>query len=442
MNYRLHDPDEHIVRSFLDTDFYKFTMGDFIFSNPCPSIGNFADAVVTFKLKCRTKGIRIGKVIPTEHLERELDHAMRLRPTNTEIDYLRGMDVYGDRMLSEPYLRFLKTIELPSYKLNITPDGDLELEFTGPWKSVTYWEIFGLEIVSELYHRYLVKKHLASPKERARYMMSGLTRFLEKVKVIKQHPDLTYVEFGTRRRASARHQEELVVIAANELPDQFRGTSNVYLAAKHDLMPMGTDAHETKMVPAGLADITSNGDGDAIRASQHKVMRAWWQKYGFGLSIALTDTYGTKSVFETAPPELAGDWKGTRHDSGDRLKYAEKTIRWYQHHGIDPRTKMLVFSDGLEVSSMIENTNYCRGKIVPTNGWGTNKTNDFEPRPDIGLIPLSLVIKPSKVTVGNQSQGLVKLSDNLAKAIGAPEDIERYKRIFDYDETYFEPCKY
>jgi len=442
MNYRLYDPDEYIVRSFLDTDFYKFTMGDFIFSNPCPSIGNFADALVTFKLKCRTKGIKLGKVIPPEHLERELDHAMRLRPTNSEIYYLRGMDVYGDRMLSESYLQFLKIIELPSYKLHVAADGDLELEFTGPWKSVTYWEIFALEIVNELYYRYLVKKHLTSPAERARYMMSGLTRFLEKVNFIKQHPDLTYSDFGTRRRAFAKHQEELVVIAANELPVQFRGTSNVHMAMKHNLVPIGTDAHETKMVSAGLADIASNGDREAMKASQHEVTRAWWKKYGFGLSIALTDTYGTKFIFETAPPELAIDWKGTRHDSGDRLKYAEKTIQWYQSHDVDPRTKMLIFSDGLEVQSMIQNTNYCRGKIISTNGWGTNKTNDFEPRPDIGLIPLSLVIKPSIVSIGEQSQGLVKLSDNLAKATGIPKDIERYKKIFDYDETYFEPCTY
>ena len=103
---------------------------------------------------------------------------------------------------------------------------------------------------------------------------------------------------------------------------------------------------------------------------------------------------------------------------------------------------MLIFSDGLEVWSMIENTNYCRGKIISTNGWGTNKTNDFEPRPDIGLMPLSLVIKPSRVTVGDCGQGLVKLSDNLAKAMGTPEDIQRYIKFFDYDETYFEPCTY
>ena len=433
MTYQLSAPDEHVVRSFFDTDFYKFTMGDFIFSNP-----NYANALVTFRLKCRTKNVKLGRVIPIEVLEMELDHAMQLKPTNSEIYYLRGMDVYGDRMLSEPYLQFLKTIELPPYKLNVTTDGDLELEFTGPWKSATYWEIFALEIVNELYFRYLIKRHLTSPSERARYLMTGLSRFLDKIKIFKQYPDLTYSDFGTRRRASARHQEELVAIAANELPKQFKGTSNVYLANKLNLMPIGTSAHELSMVAAGLADIASNGDRDAIRASQHEVTAGWWKKFGFGLSVALTDTYGTKSVFETAPPELAINWKGTRHDSGDPLRYAEKTLQWYKRYGVNPQDKMIVFSDGRTVPLMIQALNYCRGKIKSTEGWGTNKTNDFEPRPDVRLIPLSLVVKPASVN----GQGLVKLSDNIAKAMGTSEDIEKYKKIFDYDETYFEPCTY
>lgn len=433
MGYRLYDLDEYIVGSFLDTDFYKFTMGDFIFSNP-----RYADTIVTIRLKCRTRGIKLGRVIPAEHLERELDHAMNLSPTNSEIYYLRGMDVYGDRMLSEPYLQFLKTIKLPPYKLNVTADGELELEFTGSWKTVTYWEIFALEIVNELYHRYLIKKYLTSPAERARYLMTGLTRFLDKVRIIKQYSDLIYSDFGTRRRASAQHQEELVIIAAHELPNQFRGTSNVYLAMKHNLMPIGTDAHETKMIPAGLADIASNGDRDAIRASQNEIIPAWWNKFGFGLSIFLSDTYGTKFAFETAPPEVAINWKGTRHDSGDPLRYGEKVIQWYERYGVDPRSKMIVFSDGLDIQSMIKILGHFRDRIVTTFGWGTNKTNDFEPRPEIGLIPLSLVIKPASVN----GRGLVKLSDNIAKAMGTPEDIERYKRIFDYDETYFEPCTY
>ena len=437
MDYQLYDPDEHIVRSFLDTDFYKFTMGDFIFSDPA-----YADAIVTFRLKCRTKGVKLGKVIPLEVLEIELDHAMRLRPTNSEIYYLRGMDVYGDRMLSEKYLKFLKSIDLPAYKLTITNDGDLELEFTGPWKSVTYWEIFALEIVNELYFRYLIKKYLTSAADRARYMMSGISRFLDNVRTIKHNPGLTYSCFGTRRRASATHQERVVYIGANELPSQFIGTSNVYLAMKYSLVPIGTSAHELFMVAAGLADLESDGDKNAIRTSQYRILEEWWRKYGFGLSVALTDTYGTKFIFETAPPELAIRWKGSRHDSGDRLRYAEKTIQWYKRHDINPTEKIIIFSDGLEVPSMVHGYNYCKGRIKSTNGWGTNETNNFEPRPDIGLSPLSLVVKPARVAVGNQSRGLVKLSDNIAKATGTQEDIERYKKYFDYDVNYFEPCTY
>ena len=174
MLYQSYNPDEYIVRSFLDTDFYKFTMGDFIFSNP-----TFADAIVTFRLKCRTKGVKLGRVIPIENLRSELDHAMTLRPTmNSELFYLRGMDVYGDRMLSEPYLQFLKTIELTPYRLEITADGDIILEFTGPWKIVTYWEIFALEIVNELYRRYLIRKHFPSASEQRRDLATGITPFL------------------------------------------------------------------------------------------------------------------------------------------------------------------------------------------------------------------------------------------------------------------------
>ena len=228
----------------------------------------------------------------------------------------------------------------------------------------------------------------------------------------------------------------------DEMPNQFRGTSNVHLAHKHNLMPMGTSAHELVMIATGIADIKSNGDRYTIREAQNQILNKWWAKYGFGLSICLADNFGTKFTFETAPPIVATEWKGTRHDSGDRLRYTEKTIQWYNQHEVDPESKIIVFSDGLTEMSMIQTFNYCRGRIGATFGWGTNMSNDFEPRPDIGLIPLSLVVKPSTVSVDGRSQGLVKLSDNIAKAMGTPEDIERYKKIFNYDERFFEPCTY
>ena len=432
-----YDRDKPIVQSFLDTDFYKFTMGDFIFSNP-----RFADAIVTFRMKCRTKNVRLGKVIPMGHLREELDHACRLRPTNSEIYYLRGMDVYGDRMLSEPYLEFLKTIPLTRYDLELTSDGDINLEFTGPWKLVTYWELFGLSIVNELYLRYAMRMGLFSEAERSRYLMTGFFRLLTKIGKLLEYPDLTFSDFGTRRRASRQWQDDVVYTMANQLPKQFKGTSNVHLAMKYNLMPIGTSAHELFMIAAGLAEIEYGEDPYFVRHSQGIVLNSWWEKYGHGLSIALTDTFGTKHTFSSSHASLARDWKGTRQDSGDPLRYKEKVLQWYRQYFIAPEKKLIVFSDGLDVDSMIRIHNDCRGEILDTYGWGTNLTNDFEPRPDIGLIPLSLVIKPSKVTVGNQSRGLVKLSDNIAKAMGTPEDIERYKRIFNYDETYFEPCTY
>jgi len=431
--YRGRDGDKPITESFLDTDFYKFTMGDFIFSDT-----QLADAVVTLRLKCRTKNIKLGNVIPMTHLREELDHARRLKPTNSELYYLRGMDVYGNRMLSEPYLQFLKNINLPEYNMRYTHEGDIELEFAGPYKSNTYWELFGLSIVNELYHRYALRKCLYSEAEHSRYMMTGLSRLLTKVEKLRQYPDLTFSDFGTRRRASRDWQEEVVEVMATQLPKQFRGTSNVYLAMKYNLVPIGTSAHELFMVAAGLADIESNGDRDAIRASQNEILGAWWDKYGHGLSIALTDTFGTKFTFDNAPAEVTRDWKGTRQDSGDPLRYKQKALQWYRWRDVNPKEKMIVFSDGLDVDSMIRIHKDCQGEIIDTYGWGTNLTNDFEPRPNVGLIPLSLVIKPATVN----GRGLVKLSDNIAKAMGIPKDIARYKKIFDYDETYFEPCMY
>src|SRR3989344_1212364 len=238
MFYREHS-DDYIINSFLDTDFYKFTMGDFIFSNP-----KFADATVTLRLKCRTKNIKLGNVIPMAHLREELDHTRRLKPTNSELYYLRGMDVYGDRMLSEPYLQFLKNIQLPEYEMRFTGDGDLELEFRGPWKSVTYWELFGLSIVNELYRRYTLRIGITNQDDRSRYLLNGFSRLLIKIARLREYSDLTFSDFGTRRRASRQWQDDVIDVMANQLPKQFRGTSNVHLAMKYNLVPIGTSAHE------------------------------------------------------------------------------------------------------------------------------------------------------------------------------------------------------
>lgn len=432
MRYR-HDEDGYIIQSFLDMDFYKFTMGNFIFSHP-----EWADAEVTFQLQCRTPGIKLGSVIPLRELREELDHVRTLRPTvNTEIAYLRGMDIYGEHMFSKDYLEFLKKIELPEYDADVTADGELKLSFRGSWKTVLYWEIFGLAIVNELYRRHGIRLGLRGA-ERERYLISGVERFLDKVKILKQYLDLIFSDFGTRRRASFQWQEELVAMLANLLPNQFRGTSNTYLAMKYNLVPIGTSAHEPFMVAAGLADLKTGGDREAIRSSQNEVLNRWWEQYGFGLSVVLPDTFGTPFTFEAASHEIATQWKGLRQDSGNPFRFGEQAINWYQRRGVNPQEKMLIFSDGLSVETMTRLLKHFKNRIQVSFGWGTNLTNDFDSHPDLGLIPLSLVIKAVKV----EGQGLVKLSDNISKAVGKPADIKRYREIFDYHETYNSPCKY
>lgn len=427
--------DEPIIQSFIDTDFYELTIGDWVYSIP-----EYADAIVTFRLVCRTKDIKLGKIIPIEHLREEFDHvAKNVRPTNTEIYYLRGMDIYGDRMFSESYLKFLKTIKLPTnYRLEVASDGSLLLEFTGPWKTVLYWEIFALSIVNELYRRYLIRRHFPIKSELERYLNTGMVRLMEKIKIFKKHPDLTLVEFGTRRRASRKWHDIEAGTIANELLSQLKGISNVYLAFKHNLVPSGTSSHQNFMVAAGLAYLRTNGDRDAVRASHNTVLKQWWDKYGYGLSIVLPDTFGTKFALETMPPEIAHNWKGSRQDSGDPIRYTEKFINWYRKHDVDPMEKMIIYSDGQVTEEMIRINNYSRNRINRTFGVGTFMTNDFEPIPEIGLMPISLVMKPVEVN----GKGLAKLSDNIAKATGKPEDIEEAKTIFDYDERFFEPCTY
>ena len=191
---------------------------------------------------------------------------------------------------------------------------------------------------------------------------------------------------------------------------------------------MGTSAHEMFMVLAGAMDT----DDEAVRASYQEVMRRWYEHYGFELSVALTDTFGSNYHFRVMTKRQAEVWKGLRQDSDDPVAYGEKAIRFYQSHEIDPCEKLIIFSDGLEIEPIVKLYRHFRGRIKTSFGWGTNLTND------LSLKALSLVIKP----VMANGRGLVKLSDNPAKAIGTPEDIERYKRIFGYQEGEYKECKY
>ena len=217
-----------------------------------------------------------------------------------------------------------------------------------------------------------------------------------------------------------------------EVPDQFRGTSNCYLAKKYNLMPMGTRAHEIEMVVAALA----GDDDEKVRQTPFEVCRLWSPgTFGKGLQTHLPDTFGSDYFYKYAPPELA-KWKAVRQDSGDPYILGEKAVKWYLQHGEDTTEKVLISSDALNVELMLKLHMHFRPRIKESPGWGTNATNDMGFR-DI-FKPVSTVVKPIEAN----GRPTVKLSDNIAKATGDPKEIERYKKIFHYTVTTNQACIY
>lgn len=412
--------DKPIIKSALENDFYKFTMGQLIFEK-------YKEAPVESALKNRTTDILIADMVDLGELREQLDEVKMKRFNRTDLFFLRGINVYGDRMFKEEYLKFLENFRFPGYSIT-TINGQYKLDFDGKWSEQTYWEIPALAIVNELYYRSLIKKKNLTRFAKDLIDVNGKSRLAEKIQILKTNPDITFCDFGLRRRFNGMWQEYIDEVLMEEVPKQFLGTSNTYLAFKLGLLPMGTSAHELFM---GLSGIMHN-DETTIKASHNQVLRDWWDLYGYGLSVVPTDTYGTDFFFEDMTEEQARLWKGLRHDSGDPIVFGEKAIIFYKKFGIDPLEKLLVFSDGLDIVAIVKIYNHFKGRIKTTFGWGTNLTNDM------GFKALSLVIK----LVRSCGHGTVKFSDNLAKAIGEPKDKELFKKIFGYVGNDYEECKY
>lgn len=412
-----------IIQSLLDVDFYKFTMGQVVFRH-------FRDVNVRLQFQCRNKDTQLPltRFVDEGELREELTAAQSLSLNNTELHYLRGTNEYGERMFREDYLQFLRDLRLPKFFLSYHR-GDLRLDFVGPWWQVMMWETIALSIVSELYYRGLARAQAPTSFAQEALNASGVLALFGKVEKLRSNPQVTFSDFGTRRRYSQGWQEYVVGTMVDELPRQFLGTSNVYQAMQYGLVPMGTSAHELFMVGAAAG----KQDDDSIRASHNEILRTWWNVYGRGLSIALTDTFGSEFFFRDwlARPDQAAQWKGLRHDSGDPFEFGERAIAFYETIQVDPRDKLIVFSDSLDVDKMIALEQRFRDRIKTTFGWGTDLTNDF------GLPTLSLVIKPIEAN-GNPT---VKLSDNLSKAVGHEEDVARYRRIFGYSNNFKEDCR-
>ncbi len=403
-----------IVRSLLDTDFYKLLMLQMIWSL-------YPRVNATFSLLNRTRSVRLADEIEEDELRAQLDHARTLRFTKKEMIWLAGNTFYGRKQIFGPeFLAWLADFRLPDYELG-KEDGQFRLDFHGPWTHTTMWEIPALAIINELRSRSALSalRPFALDVTYAR----AKARMWDKVERLKKLPGIRISDFGTRRRHSFLWQRWCVEALKEGIGPAFTGTSNVLLAMDTDLEALGTNAHELPMVTAALAD-----GAEALKAAPYKVLQDWNRLYGGNLLIVLPDTFGTAAFLRDAPDWVA-DWTGFRPDSAPPIEGGEKIISWWKDKGRDPRDKLLIFSDGLDVDTIIATYEHFKGRVRMSFGWGTNLTNDFHdcaPLPNQRLTAISLVCKVSEA----DGRPAVKLSDNPRKATGEPAEIARYLGIF------------
>src|SRR5580693_981489 len=404
-----------VIRSLLDTDFYKLLMLQFIWKH-------FRKTRVEFSLFNRHSAVRMADIIHLEELKVQLQHVRGERFRRSELVWLAGNTFYGRRGIFEPaFLEWLeRDFHLSDYRLRVQ-DGQIQLTFEGSWPETTMWELYALAILDEL-------KTRAQLKTLSEFGLDILyarakTKLWGKIERLRGVPGLSVADFGTRRRHSFLWQEYVVNAMAANLGAAFTGTSNAFLAHKHDLEAIGTNAHEIPMV---LAALVPDNDDDALKASQYHVLELWQATYEGALRIMLPDTFGTTQFLENAPDWIA-DWTGQRVDSKNPYVAGDEYIQWLRGRGRDPREKLVIASDALDVDDILGLHAYFGGalssgttfddfrsaadfhdrrkwtpgrRIRFSAGWGTLLTNDFrgcDPSGDAGFDPISLISKVSSV---------------------------------------------
>jgi len=390
-------------------DFYKLTMGQV-------ALERFPATEVTFTMKNRAGDFPLSEYIDIQTLEERFKAIREKGFTANEIAYFAGLKAQdGTARFDEPYLTFLANLKLS--EVNVTIDEktkDLAVHTTGPWASASLWETVVMSEINEQYYQGLMQAQGLDVNEVGK---TGDKRLSEKIAILKNRPDIKFADFGTRRRFSADWHDHTIARLAKELPANFIGTSNPWFAYKHSLKPIGTYAHEMPMVYAAMADNKNQNPLDG----HHQMMIDWYNRYGDDLSIALTDTFTSEFFFSDFSKEQAEAWKGLRHDSGDPIEFGETTIEFYKSHNIDPTTKTLIFSDGLNIETIIKLADHFKGRINVVYGWGTSLINDM------GLRANNFVMKATEVN----GTSTVKLSDDAGKHTGNKTQVRRYITLKD-----------
>lgn len=331
----------------------------------------------------------------------ELNSIKELFLTNDEYEWLKETQTE----LKPMYLEYLRNYRFDPSQLTVSfCDDQPTIKINGPWHSTVLWEVPLMSIICECFYK-------ANNLERnsSQFWNEQKRKIIQKNSILETN-NCKYAEFGTRRRFSHDLQNEIVGWLKNKRC--FVGTSNMYFAKKHGVKAIGTVAHEFFMGISAL---------ETLRYANRKTMKRWYQTYNGRLGIVLTDTYGVDDFLKHFNDFNARLFDGVRHDSGDPYAFTDKIINHYKKLGIDPNTKTIVFSDGLNVNTATEIKKYCDGKINCSFGIGTNITNDID---DVDA--MNIVIKLSKV----DGIDVVKLSDTPSKATGTPEAIAVTMNVF------------
>jgi len=409
-----------VIRSLLDTDFYKLLMLQMIWKL-------HGDRRVTFAVHNRSREIRLADSVDERQLVAQLDHARQLRFAKSELIWLAGNTFYGRKQIFEPaFIEWLADFQLPPYELSLK-DGQFALRFEGLWTHTTMWEVPALAILNEL---------------RARAAMADMRRFeldvlyarakaklwgkVERLRALRREGPLRVADFGARRRHGFLWHRWCVEAMSEGLGADFIGTSNVKHAMDTGLEAIGTNAHELPMFYAATAP-----DDAALRVAPYRMLADWAKLYDGNLRIMLPDTFGT-TAFLAGAPDWVADWTGARPDSKEPLAAADELIAWWRSRDRDPRHKLIILSDGMTIDTIETAVRHLRGRAEASIGWGTNLTNDFAGCAPNGamvdLEPPSLVCKVVEV----EGRPAVKLSDNPGKIAGPAAEVARYKRVFDY----------
>lgn len=311
--------------------------------------------------------------------------------------------------LTPVYLDYLESYTYDPNEVSIQQNKDvIILKITGPWYRTILWEVPLMAIISETYFKMTGQKPVSDPKRRAIN--------LNKAKDLEANA-IKFADFGTRRRFSAKNHEQLIRDLLSHKNHTLIGTSNVHLAQKYNITPIGTLAHEWFMFHAVL---------HGYQMANPSAQDAWVKVYHGDLGIALTDTYTTDGFLSTFDTFYAKLFDGVRQDSGDPLIFTDKIIKHYEKLHIDPSSKTVVFSDGLDVEKAVKIHEYCNGRVRDAYGIGTNLTND------VGVIPLNMVIKLTKcrASLDKPWRNTVKLSDDAGKHTGDPKELKTCKGVF------------